>query len=76
MRASMREVARHDFAAAARHHRIFDDLPRALALGRREVLAHDRGILGMHAHAHVARRDRQRRDRVANHADDLRWDPS
>ena len=68
----MREVAVVTLAAAARHHRIFDDLPGALALGGREILAHHRGILRMQMHAHLARRDGQRRDGLADDADDLR----
>ncbi len=51
---------------------ILDDDPGPFALGRREILPHHRGILRMQMHAHLARCDRQRRNRFADDADDLR----
>ena len=48
---------------------------RSLSVGAR-FCAHHRGILRMQMHAHLARGDRQRRDRFANDADDLRRDRS
>ena len=48
-----------DDAPAARHGRVLDDRPGALVGRRREALAHDRGVLRMQMHAHLARRGGQ-----------------
>src|ERR1700735_2849632 len=62
---------RGDATSAARHDRVLDDLPGALALGGREILAHYRGILRMQMHAHLARGDGQRGNSLADDADDV-----
>ena len=46
-------------AAAARHQRIFGELPLLLARGARQLLAHDGGVVGMQVNLDIARRQRQ-----------------
>src|SRR5215212_1582761 len=45
-RVDVRRIGRHA-AAAARHHWVLDDCPRAVRSGRRELLADDRRIFGV-----------------------------
>ena len=61
-------------AAAARQQRIFLEHPFATRRRMRELLAHDRRVVGMQVDLHVAGRQRQQTHGVPDDADDLRRD--
>ncbi|MFO1410022.1 MAG: hypothetical protein U1F06_06545 [Steroidobacteraceae bacterium] len=58
-------------AAAAAQHRVLDDGPGGVGAGLAQALAHQRGVVRVQVHAHIARRHRQQRDGLADDRDDL-----